>query len=138
MERKIEVGRKVRHFKGHWYRVEGVAKKASEKGKLEVVYSALYTDEDNDVKFGDMFTRDYDEFMSATPNRVHPDSVKLAATGEVQPYRFMSIAELEDLIGLDETYALGCKELFKSKPIYGQAVMSKNFTGGLFNVKANK
>ena len=72
--RKIKVGNKYRHFKGHEYLVIAIAKD-SETLKNIVVYKNLEN--------GDCWVRDYDMFNSLVDKEKYPDVE--------QEYRFEEI-----------------------------------------------
>ena len=73
-ERKIEVGNKYRHFKGHEYTVIAIAKH-SETEELMVVYQNNAT--------GEVWVRAYDMFNSEVDHEKYPDVL--------QKYRFEQI-----------------------------------------------
>ena len=76
MERKIEVGKKYKHFKGHLVEVIAIAKH-SETMEDMVVYKHLETNE--------YWARPYDMFNSLVDKEKYPD-IK-------QKYRFEKISD---------------------------------------------
>ena len=75
MERKIEVGRVYKHFKGDYYLVEDIVIDSETKGKM-VLYRALYGD-------GTRYVRPYDMFASRV-DRVKYPNVKQEDRFELQ------------------------------------------------------
>ena len=73
MERKIEIGRKYKHFKGNLYKVIDIA---NEEFKKIVIYEALYGEHLH-------WARPYDMFNSLVDRKKYPD-VK-------QKYRFEEV-----------------------------------------------
>ena len=65
MERKIEVGRVYKHFKGDYYLVEDIVIDSETKGKM-VLYRALYGD-------GTRYVRPYDMFASRVDRVKYPN-----------------------------------------------------------------
>ena len=72
MERKIEISRPYRHFKGKLYYVHSVSKH-SETGEMMVTYQALYPPYD-------YYVRPLDMFASEVDREKYPDAL--------QKYRF--------------------------------------------------
>lgn len=70
--RKIEIGKKYRHFKGKIYEVLCIANDAESLKKI-VVYKALYGD-------NQIWVRDYDVFVSKVDKNKYPNVL--------QEYRF--------------------------------------------------
>lgn len=70
--RELKIGGTYRHFKGNFYRVEGLARD-SETGERVVVYRALYGE-------GGLWVRPLEEFLSETDREKYPDAE--------QKYRF--------------------------------------------------
>lgn len=74
MERKIEIGKVYKHFKGHIYKVIALGKD-SEDLSLKVVYQNTLN--------GDVWIRNYDEFNSKVDSTKYPNVS--------QEYRFEEI-----------------------------------------------
>ena len=80
MERKIEIGKKYKHFKGNVYKVIDIANDSESNNNVEykkiVIYEALYGDHLH-------WARPYDMFNSLVDKEKYPD-VK-------QKYRFEEV-----------------------------------------------
>ena len=76
MKRKIEIGKKYKHFKGHIYKVIAIALDSSDLTK-KVVYE--------NVDNGKSWVRDYNEFNSLVDKQKYPNVE--------QRYRFESVDE---------------------------------------------
>lgn len=74
MERKIEVGRIYKHFKGDYYLVEDIVIDSETKGKM-VLYRALYGDGTRCVSPYDMFASRVDR--AKYPNVKQEDRFEL-------------------------------------------------------------
>lgn len=59
--REVEIGKKYRHFKGNYYRVENIAFDCEDM-REKVIYRALYGDQD-------LWIRDKEDFLSEVGNR---------------------------------------------------------------------
>ena len=75
MERKIQIGKKYKHFKGNLYKVLDIANDSESDGKI-VVYESLYGEHVH-------WARPYDMFNSLVDHEKYPD-VK-------QKYRFEEV-----------------------------------------------
>ena len=73
-ERVFEEGQLVRHFKGDYYRVLGLATHSETKEKL-VIYERVHDDT--------VWVRPYDMFMSEVDHEKYPDAE--------QKYRFEAV-----------------------------------------------
>ena len=76
--RKVQVGKKYRHFKGHLYEVIDIVYNADSIGEDLVIYKHL----DDDV----IWVRDYDMFNSLVDKEKYPEVT--------QKYRFELVDEL--------------------------------------------
>ena len=78
MERKIEIGKKYRHFKGNLYKVVDIAfdSESNDEDTKVVIYEALYGEHRH-------WARPYDMFNSLVDKEKYPD-VK-------QKYRFEEV-----------------------------------------------
>ena len=82
MERKIEIGKKYRHFKGNLYKVIDIVNDSESNNDIEykkvVIYQALYGD---NLKWA----RPYDMFNSEVDHNKYPEIE--------QKYRFEEVDE---------------------------------------------
>ena len=73
----------VKHFKRetlndkdtneYLYEIITLNARSTDDYKRQVVYKALYENSKNDIHYGDVFIRDYDEFMSKVDKDKYPD-----------------------------------------------------------------
>ena len=82
MQREFKRDDLVKHFKketndfapnAYLYRILYVDARETQNYKGVVVYRALYDSTDGLVKAGDVFVRDYDEFMSEVDHEKYPN-----------------------------------------------------------------
>ena len=76
MERKIEIGKKYRHFKGNIYKVIDIVNDSERENGKMVIYEAQYEDHTK-------WARPYDMFASPVDKEKYPD-IK-------QEYRFEEV-----------------------------------------------
>ncbi|AGK97494.1 Protein of unknown function (DUF1653) [Clostridium pasteurianum BC1] len=95
--------RYYRHFKGNWYVVRSIGRD-TDTIKSKVAYQTLYSNTEKNIKEGDEFYRDYDEFIVETDKEKYPNAE--------QKYRFMNVEELKKQLGEERVKEMVNNELF--------------------------
>lgn len=91
-DRKVQVNKYYRHFKGKWYYVMCIAKDCEDINREIVVYQALYGDKQ-------IYIRSLKDFLSYIDFHKYPEY-------NIDDYRFTSFDELEAKVGNTEVIRL--------------------------------
>lgn len=141
--REFKVGDIVEHFKKeicnsgnpnmYTYEIIAVTARDTDNYERMVVYKALYDMEDKDIKYGDVFVRKYDEFISPVDKEKYPDIKR--------EYRFQIIEPIKNIaakyILTDDTIYIGNKLLHRIKAIRSFNDVKEGDLGGYIEYEEN-
>lgn len=141
--REFKVGDIVEHFKKeicnssnpnmYTYEIIAVTARDTDNYERMVVYKALYDMEDKDIKYGDVFVRKYDEFISPVDKEKYPDIKR--------EYRFQIIEPIKNIatkyILTDDTIYIGNKLLHRIKAIRSFNDVKEGDLGGYIQSEKN-
>lgn len=141
--REFKVGDIVEHFKKeicnssnpnmYTYEIIAVTARDTDNYERMVVYKALYDMEDKDIKYGDVFVRKYDEFISPVDKEKYPDIKR--------EYRFQIIEPIKNIpakyILTDDTIYINDKLLHRIKAIRSFNNVKEGDLGGYIQSEKN-